>query len=480
MLNNGPIVSVLQNHELSYPTSEDFFSPDKKYPEYPFDSISVSPNKIYHAVRECFRQSGLDAKNYGNPDWNPLGLYIKRGQSIFVLCNFVYHRRKLESKENFFSKCTHASVIRAIIDYIFIAVGKKGRIRFGNAPLQSCIWEQVLGDTGASSIIEFYEREVSGLVEACDLRSFKSKIGPFRTVTKTVDNRGSGDEVPVDMGADSMLEALYSTDVSPAFRIADYRPIEIEECHANGKHVYLLARKILEADNIFSIPKLKTHEKVLATLGIKGCVGGIAVKQCLAHHRKGAPVDLGDEYPDHQWLSRVESNLGEAAMKSNSRIKNYFYQIIDRCLRIINRLIGGISAGAWKGNDTTWRMAIDIARIFQYVDKSGKLRISPIRKHLTFVDGIIAGEGQGPLSPRNRHHGFLLFADDVVAGDFISLKFMGFKPENVPIVIKAFEQFRYPLTQTQPGKFLITVDGFSLDAMSAGNNVRPFQKPAGW
>jgi uncharacterized protein (DUF362 family) len=478
--NASQLVSVIQNPKLSYPGADYFFSPDERYPEYPFGSISTRPNSVYRAIRECFRQAGLDATNFGTSGWNPLGKYFNKGESVFLLCNFVYHRRRHESLENFFSKCTHGSVIRAAIDYTLIAVGEKGKVRFGNAPLQSCIWEQVLRDTGGLSLISFYEKEAPGLVEACDLRSFKVVIGSFGEVKKTIDKRGSGNEIPVDMGKDSLLEALYTTDVSPVFRITDYRQTETEECHARGKHIYYPARKIIEADHLFSIPKLKTHEKVLATLGIKGCVGGIAVKQCLAHHRKGSPVNYGDEYPDHQWLSRMESDLGEAAMRSKPCIARYFFQAINRGLRKINRLAGGIAAGAWRGNDTAWRMAIDIARLFAYVDNLGKLREMPFRNHIVLVDGIIAGEGQGPLSPLARHHGFLLIADDIVVGDYVAAKFMGLDPENIPIVREAFEKYKYPLTQASLGKFDVTVNGVSMNVMSAGCTIRPFREPLGW
>src|SRR5688500_5263019 len=132
------MLSIVWNDKLDYPQDGESFSPDQAYPEYRFEHLSKQGNPVYAAVRQTLAQAGLDKDRFGKSDWNPFGDWVKPGQSVFLLCNFVYHRRSNETEEAFRSKCTHASVIRGLIDYLLLAVGSEGRVRFGNAPLQGC------------------------------------------------------------------------------------------------------------------------------------------------------------------------------------------------------------------------------------------------------------------------------------------------------------------------------------------------------
>src|SRR5271166_4964371 len=163
------MIAVVSEPNLAYPPGDEFFSPSESYPEYPHGNAATTPNAVYALVRRVLRDAGLDAANFGTPAWNPFHETLGVGTSVFVLCNFVYHRRPSETVEDFQAKCIHGSVLRALIDYILLAVGPTGRVRFGNSPLQSCEWDRVLADTGADRVVEFYRTR--GLpVEAADLR----------------------------------------------------------------------------------------------------------------------------------------------------------------------------------------------------------------------------------------------------------------------------------------------------------------------
>lgn len=115
--------SVIHNTQIFYPDDKEFFSPSEQYPEYPFAHTASRPNLVYQAVRNYLAQARLDTDYVGTPNWNPLGEFIKNGDKVFVLCNFVYHRRPKESLENFFGKYTHGSILRIVIDNILIATG---------------------------------------------------------------------------------------------------------------------------------------------------------------------------------------------------------------------------------------------------------------------------------------------------------------------------------------------------------------------
>ena len=87
-------------------------------------------------------------------------------------------------------------------------------------------------------------------------------------------------------------------------------------------------------------------------------------------------------------------------------------------------------------------MALDIAQIISRY-QNGHLTEHPSRRHYAIIDGIIAGEGQGPLKPRARHTGALIFADDPVRSDYAAAQLTGFKPETLPIISEALRHLNY-------------------------------------
>jgi uncharacterized protein (DUF362 family) len=468
-------LSVVSLSHASYPAG-DFYSPGESYPEYRYKHISSQPNQVYRAVRETIAQAGLDREHYGSSDWNPLGRYIRQGQNVFVLCNFVYHRRPSESVETFWSKCIHGSVLRALIDYILIAVGPSGTVRFGNAPLQSCEWEKVLQDTGAARVREFYAGQGIS-VEACDLRCYvaeRDQLGRIRHLER----RKQVPVVEIDLVNHSLLAEL---DDHPRFRVTDYNPGHTEGYQQMGRHVYALNRAVLEADVVFHLPKLKTHEKVGITCALKGLVGAIALKDSLAHHRFGAPSRGGDEYPTDSLALRLSSHFHDwVYLQEGTSPLLQVLRVVDRNLRRVLRRSGKTLAGAWYGNDTAWRMALDIGRLLMYADRTGTLHEQRQRRHLMLIDGVIGGEGDGPLSPSPIPAGTLLFCDDLVVGDLACCRLMGFDPGRLPLVNRAFLVHPYPLTDVTPQSHFAIVNGQFVPIDQLRSRVRPFLPPRGW
>jgi uncharacterized protein (DUF362 family)/glycosyltransferase involved in cell wall biosynthesis len=423
-------LAVQAGSETSYPGPEDHFSPSTPYPWYRHGSLAVRRNGVYDAVTKLFEDSGLDSEHLGTAQWNPLGRAIASGSRVFVLCNFVYHRRPGETIEEFQSKCTHASVLRALIDYILLAVGPSGSVAFGNAPLQSCDWEAVLADTGADRMLDFYRGK--GLpVTAQDLRAVVSRRSRIGAETHRVE-MGAAESLSVDLRRDSLLQARRT---GGAFRVSDYDPRETEACHAGDSHVYHVNRAIIDADVVFNVPKLKTHEKVGITCCLKALVGTVSSKSCLAHHRFGSPAVGGDEYPGqnplrllesryHDWVNRLPANSMAKAMHTGLNV----------LLRAGFRKMGLIQGGAWYGNDTCWRMAHDLAKIVTFADRHGVLQTSPQRTTLSLIDGIIGGEGNGPLDPKPIRSGVLILGDNFFLCDVAAAKCMGYDWSKVPLI----------------------------------------------
>jgi uncharacterized protein (DUF362 family) len=477
------LASLVHDKNLQYPGGEEFFSPDRAWPEYRLEHLSRKPNPVYGAVRQCFADAGLDEEHFGQPTWNPLGRYISPGDRVFLLCNFVYQKVRSNSDAKLFAKCTHGSVIRAVMDYALIALKGNGSIAFGNAPLQSCKWSQVTQQSGARRVEEFYakfNREGIG-VSLVDLRQHIMHRGALGDVTTEFHADGGEHCVEVELATDSLLDQLYTSGPQPRFRVLDYDPRRIERCHERGRHTYIINRRIIESDVIISIPKLKTHEKVGITCGIKGCVGTVAHKDCLAHHRYGSPKRGGDEYPNTLVGLECISALHDRAYSSESGLLRSVMHSTDYFSRKVIRRFTRAFSGSWPGNDTCWRMAVDLARIVKYADKTGKLRSDAQRTHLLFTDGIIGGEGNGPLSPRPLHLGYLSFSDDVVVGDYVNALAMGFDPQKISMLREAVKLEKYPLTDTNPLQSLIRFNGRTVPIGTLQHGLgKKFLPPREW
>ena len=65
------------------------FHPDARFPESRFPEVSKAPNWPYRLLRRLFFDLELDSERFGAQDWNPLGVYIKPGQTVLLKPNYV-------------------------------------------------------------------------------------------------------------------------------------------------------------------------------------------------------------------------------------------------------------------------------------------------------------------------------------------------------------------------------------------------------
>ena len=474
------MLSVIVEPSLKYPERDDFFSPDERFPEYRYEHVSARENGIYRAVRACFAQAGLDREHLDTPSWNPLGTFIRPGSRVFVLCNFVLNRQAGETAQDFSAKCIHGSVLRPLIDYVLLAVGETGSVAFGNAAMQHCDWEAVLDETGAQTVLEFY-RSIGAAVEAKDLRLFVVRRSRLGKVT-VLERRQEWNGVPVNLGADSLMVELDRERCTP-YRVMNYSPARLEACHWDGNHVYVVSRQILEADTILSLSKLKTHEKTGITCALKSLVGTVGHKDSLPHYRFGSPEIGGDEYPaDKTGLLRAVLGFHYHAQRASPESKRgTVLRVMDRFIRYGTRRWAPITEGGWWGNDTAWRMVLDLNRIITYATHNGELQPKPCRQHLAFIDGVIGGEGQGPLSPRAVQSGLLMFSHNPVVADFACASLMGFDPWRIPLLSEAVHLPTYPLISGSLSDEQVWYDGHS-SSMSELVRLAPYhyKPPAGW
>ncbi|MCP5044676.1 MAG: DUF362 domain-containing protein, partial [bacterium] len=358
------------------------------------------------------------------------------GATIVLKPNFIRHWNPLEEqggqhKATIESVITHGSVLRAVADYAMLAAGREGEVIVAEAPQQDCDFDRIRTATGLDDLVA-HAQAVGHRLSVVDLRReavvFDGGI--------IVERRAlPGDPLgyrAVDLGSQSFFE---DSGLDPnRFRGADYDPGPTAEHHRDGRNEYLLSETVLGADLIVNLPKLKTHKKTGVTLALKNLVGINGDKNWLPHHSLGSIAEGGDEFPNARMIDKLRSRATEIARPLLARGKATG---LFRAVRRVESATRGdtfIRAGNWHGNRTTWRMCCDLNRCLYYSDRMGlDLEMPhPVRNVLTVLDGIVAGEGEGPLAPSDVPLGAIVAGTDPIAVDLVAVRLMGFDYELIP------------------------------------------------
>ncbi|MGO9342593.1 MAG: DUF362 domain-containing protein [Acidimicrobiales bacterium] len=462
-------VAVVSNPGASYPGVTNGFAAGSR---------DGNGSLIDDMVEKALRLAGSSDR----PRDALLGDWIPPGSRVFVLPNLVMHRRteRGETTSRFLAKCTNASVVRPLLRYIVEAAGDWRLVGLGSAPLQACDYGAAVREAGFMPTSSESSSDPMAGIQPTDLRGIVtvwSKYGSLR--------ERHSKEVPtvqVDLGALSLLDELYSRNGSVDFRVGDYAPDETMSFHSEGRHVYTIHRDILESDVIVSVPKLKTHEKVGITCALKGTIGTVTRKECLAHYRHDSQRGRGDELPQGNPLRSLASEISDRSFASpDTPLGNAMRVVGKGTFRLARLGHHGIMGGGWSGNDTAWRMALDVARILRFARPDGKIANSPQRSHLVLVDGIVGGEGEGPLSPSPVPAGVLVFSDDPVAADVTCARLMGYDPGRIPLLMHAMNpSMPLPLRSWDTCVVQWDEDRFTdLDSIPSVLG-RPFRPPKGW
>jgi uncharacterized protein (DUF362 family) len=260
---------------------------------------------------------------------------------------------------------------------------------------------------------------------------------------------------------------------------ASYDMAETNERHSGTRHEYLLCRTPMDADVLINLPKLKTHKKVGVTCALKNLVGINANKNWLPHHTEGTPDRGGDQFPTSTGKTRLEHSwMGSAKrwLKDRPGLSRAFIP-----LKRLGRLYFGdtqtvVRSGNWHGNDTCWRMVLDLNKCLFFFDGAGRRRTKPLR-YLCVVDGIIAGEGNGPMAADPKPCGVVLAGMHPVAVDCVAATLMGFDWRKLRLLSHSFHLRELDFVPFAAGDVLVQSNhpGWSgtLDGMEDTFRFRP-------
>jgi len=232
--------------------------------------------------------------------------------------------------------------------------------------------------------------------------------------------------------------------------------------HSCGRHQYGIPGSVLAADVIINLPKLKTHKKTGVTLALKSFIGLSHEKYWLPHFTAGHPGVGGDEFGRPQSRAdRIEAFASRIPLPGG-------HSLVARAPRV--RAPARIIDGSWEGNDTLWRTILDLNRAILFADREGKLQERPQRRYLAIVDGIVAGEGEGPLGATPVDAGLLIAGRDPGLVDYVATQTMGLDPRRVVMIREALS-----------GKLLSSGDLSGLRRSDDGPGFdRAFRPPRSW
>jgi uncharacterized protein (DUF362 family) len=69
------------------------------------------------------------------------------------------------------------------------------------------------------------------------------------------------------------------------------------------------------------------------------------------------------------------------------------------------------------------------------------------KRYFSVVDGIVAMEGNGPVAGERREAGLIVAGANPVAVDAVCARVMGFDPQRLALLRRAFEPHRWPLIE---------------------------------
>jgi uncharacterized protein (DUF362 family) len=423
-----------------YPASP--HHPPEHYPELGELASEIDPeNLVYPGVRRLLMTLGYDAQRRGTPQWSPLSDLVAPGGVVVLKPNFVRHYNE-DPLEDLTSVVTHPSLLRPLIDYALKAVGESGRVIIADAPQYDCDVERLLEANQLPELLAWYQDAFSMRVEFRDLRvQFGTHENGVVTERRELPGDPEGYEA-VDLGDASEFTALSAHHLR-LLRGADYDEQVTSAHHSRERNEYLVAKTVLSADLVINCPKIKTHKKSGVTLSMKNLIGINGDKNWLPHYRAGFESKGGDEFPRPDAYSRFRRAGGEIARRL---LKRGIGGAVFKRIRAAENAAGlgeRSRAGNWYGNDTIWRTCLDLNKIFYLGDEKGALGAgAPHRRTLNVYDGIIAGEGRGPMGPHARPIGLLAACEDGGAIDVVLTWIMGFDWRRIPLLVHALEDLR--------------------------------------
>lgn len=441
-------VIAYRDRHATYPEAAPFH-PHELYPECPFAELASTPNSAYAAVRSLLALSGWDEGNFGREGWNPLGRLVQPGDRVLLKPNLIKETHP-HHPDGWKWMLTHGAIIRAVADYVVKALDGRGEIIVADAPQTDSSFAAVVRVLQLDRLAAFYASK-GVTFRLIDLRQFEWDAVDDVVVARRILTGDPAGYFTVDLGCSSLFHGHRG---EGKYYGADYDTAAINTHHRGRLHEYVIAGSAITCDVFINLPKMKTHKKTGVTLSLKNLVGINGDKNYLPHYTEGTPESGGDQFPQMSVRRELERRGLRRIRNLALRFPGVGPLLYRKLKHVGTGFLGGtgavIRSGNWHGNDTCWRMCLDLNRILLHTDKAGALsepRTDARRRYLTIIDGLLAGDGDGPVDVDAVAAGILVMGTNPATADAAAARLMGFDPERLPMIRAAFKLDRFALVE---------------------------------
>jgi uncharacterized protein (DUF362 family) len=364
---------------------------------------------------------------------------VRPGDVVVIKPNWIKeHDERRPGPGSWEHVVTHPCVVEAVACWAAAQLRGTGAVLLCDAPQTDSSFDRIREYCGLDAMLGRCRHAAPGVrFELLDLRPEEWLAVDGVTVSRRTlpgDPRGST-EVHLD-GASEFVGyggegRLYG---------ASYDMAETNRHHQGDHHEYLLCRTPMDADVLINVPKLKTHKKVGLTCALKNLVGINANKNWLPHHTEGTPDSGGDQFPSSTPRTRLEHSwmgAAKAFLKDKPALSRWFVPLKKAARLVFGDTQQVVRSGNWHGNDTCWRMVLDLNKCLFHFDGAGRRRAKPLR-YLAVVDAIVGGEGNGPMAPDPKACGLILAGTHPVAVDCAAAALMGFDWHKLRLLERSF------------------------------------------
>jgi len=349
------------------------------------------------------------------------------GKSILLKPNWV--REELKASD-YLCLRTNDNLLLCILEEVLKY--EPSRVLLADAPIQGCVWDKMITPEFIMSVNDLSRRYEIPVT----IKDFRRTVNDLAKNRVEKDLHPQTDYIIFDLGERSNLEPITSS--SNNFRVTCYSPDRLAASHHRGVHKYCIARDVFESDVIITIPKLKTHRMAGMTNALKLLVGINGDKDYLPHHRIGSVQEGGDNYKDKSiWRSISNTIMDESNRRRGTRVGRFLERFSALFWRISKPDNATLVNAGWYGNDTIWRTVLDINIIALFGDNKGILHENQQRKLYSIMDGVIGGQGDGPLHPDPSPLGVLAMSDNPYLMDTVAGELYHLSADRIPLLKNA-------------------------------------------
>ena len=383
---------------------------------------------------------------------------VNPGDWVVIKPNLVKEHKENDPSE-WRSVITSPELIREVCLDVCRKLNGKGKVTICDAPQTDSSFSKISNLLGLKAIAKSCSEIYGVTVEIVDLRNEEwTSEGGIITKREKLDGDPAG-VIAFNLGADSLF---FGHKGEGRYYGADYDAGVVNSHHHGNVQEYLICATPILADVFINMPKMKTHKKTGVTLNLKNLVGINADKNWLPHHIEGSPHLGGDEFPDLTVKRRMEQISVKFARKLALKLPFLGPKIAIQLRKAGTSAFGHgnqvIRSGNWHGNDTTWRMALDLNRCLLFGNTDGSLRTANAKRYYSVIDGLIGMEGLGPMQGDPIESGVVVGGTDPVAVDMVAARIMGFDWRKLPIIREAFSLTNLPITNLRPKDVYVQSD----------------------